>query len=115
MTEFSKYLEDVKIKLKIKSDAELAIRIGKTQSYMSQVMRGMTMPTDDVCLKIAEIAGDDPEKVLLLAHKSKASEKSRPYWDSLLKKAVNASLIILIALTFLPEILPFSNPPRYIM
>jgi hypothetical protein len=115
MTEFAKYLEGVKIKLGIKSDRELGLRIGITQPSICSIMKGLTIPTDDKCLKIAEIAGDDPEKVLLLAHKSKASEKSRPYWDSLLKKVVNMSLIIFLTLAFLPLFSPFSSPPRYIM
>lgn len=93
MTEFAKYLEGVKIKLGIKSDRQLAFMIGLTQPSMCSIMSGKTIPTDDIVLKIAEIAGDDPEKILLLAHKNKASEKSRPYWDSLLKKVVNMSLI----------------------
>lgn len=115
MTDFSKYLEGVKAKIGIKSDRELAFALGVTAGSIYNVTKGTGIPTDDICLKIAEIAGDDPEKVLLIAHKSKASEKSRPYWDSLLKKVANMSLILFLALAFLPEILHISSPMRYIM
>lgn len=114
MTEFSKYIDGVKAKLGIKSDRVLAYQIGISTAYMSNLKAG-AVPDDDVAIKIASLADDDPEKILLLAHKSKASEKSRPYWDSLLKKVVEMSLIIFLSLAFLPEILHISSPPRYIM
>lgn len=98
MTEFTVYLKGIKAKLGIKSDRELAFKIGVSPAYISNMKLGQ-IPDDDVCLKIAEIAGDDPGKVLLLAHKSKASEKSKPYWESLFKKVVNVAFIFITLLS----------------
>ncbi len=114
MAEFAKYLDGIKAKLGIKSDRQLSFKIGISPAYLANIRIGQ-IPDDDIVLKIAEIAGDDPEKVLLLAHKSKASEKSRPYWDSLLKKVANMSLIIPLLLILSFNFVDSSSLPRYIM
>ncbi|MBI4847544.1 MAG: helix-turn-helix domain-containing protein [Nitrospirae bacterium] len=97
MTEFATYVEGIKVKLGIKSDRELALKLGIAPPSLCNIVNGHGIPSDDTCLKIAALAGDDPEQVLLLAHKSKASEKSKPYWDSLLKKVAAMSLLFAIA------------------
>ena len=100
MTEFARYIEGLKAKIGIKSDRELAIKIGLSATAIYNITRASAIPTDDICLKIAKIAGDDPEKVLLLAHRSKASDAAKPYWDKILKAVVNMSLVALLFLNF---------------
>jgi len=115
MNEIVDYLKGVKVKLNIKSDRQFAKTLGITQAYICDIMNGLRTPSEDICLKAAKLAGDDPERILLKVHTIKASESTRPYWDSLLKKVVNMSLIILFALAFSSEILHISSPMRYIM
>lgn len=111
MTEMAKYLTEVKAKLGIKSDSQLALKIGISQTMVSHIMLGYTAPGDDVCVKIAKIAGDSPEYVMLLAHKSKATEATRPYWDHIFKlfeviskkPALAASLALFLAFPFLAQ------------
>lgn len=98
MTEFAKYIEGLKAKLGLKNDSQLSFLIGVSPRAIYNITKGHSIPTDDICLKLAELAGDDPEKVLLLAHKSKASERSKPYWDKILKAVVNMSLILMLTL-----------------
>lgn len=103
MTDFVKYLEGVKAKLGISSDRQFAGQIGVSQSFMSNMMAGWQVPEDDTCIKIAKLAGDNPERIILLARKSKASDTSRPYWEHIFalltepkKAAVTASLAFLL-------------------
>jgi len=62
------------------------------------VTKGVGAPSDDLCIRIAELVGDDPGKVILLAHKSKASEKARPHWDKILKAVASAVPVLLVIL-----------------
>lgn len=82
---FVNYLKGVKTKLKITSDRQLAVKLGVTQSYVSQIMSGGQIPNDDICVRIAELAGDDPIHVLLIAHIDRSSIVSRLYWEHLFK------------------------------
>lgn len=114
MTDFVKYLEGVKAKMGITSDRQLAMKIGVSPAYFSNIRLGQ-VPHDDICLKIAELTGDNPEYVILLAHKSKANEATRPYWDHIFKvfeaiqkPALAASLALFLALPFIAQgSLPF--------
>lgn len=94
MSEVTEYIKSVKERMGLKSYTELGKLIGKKQSYMSMLMNEHLEPSEDVLMKIAEVAGDRPEYALLLIHKQKSSTATRPYWDTLLKKVVNMSLAI---------------------
>ncbi len=106
MSDLVKYLVGVKAKTGIKSDNELARRLKITSAGINTIMRGRVVPSDKTCLRIAELAGDDPEMVLLLANKSRAPEQSKPYWDSILRKVAAASLVILFILVVAPAVFP---------
>ncbi len=95
MTDFAKYIESVKLRQGMKSDRELALKLGVSTTAMYNVTKGSGIPSDEVCVRVAELVGDDPIKVLLLAHACKASEKSRPYWDEVIKTVNNVSKDIL--------------------
>ena len=97
MSEFSIYLEGVKAKLGIKSDNQLAIKLSISQSAVAGWTNSGRTPEDETCIKIANLAGDDPSQVILLAHKVKASEKTRPYWDKIFKTC--AAAVLVLALT----------------
>lgn len=96
MTEFSQYLSSVKVRLGMRSERELALKLGISTTSIYNIIKGSSIPDDDKCLKIAEISGDDADKILLLAHKCKASDKSRPIWDGLLKKVANMTVPALV-------------------
>ncbi len=102
MNDLISYLREVKTRNNIKSDREFALKVGLTQAAMSNFMGGAGSPNDESCIKIARFAGDDPARVIALAHKCKATENSRPYWDKLLKALATASIAILLFLSVLP-------------
>ena len=106
MNDMVRYLEGVKAKLGIKSDRALGVKIGMSSPAITSIMQGVTLPSDENCLKLAKLAGDDPEKVLLLANKSRAPENSKPYWDSILRKVAASSLVILFVLVVAPAVFP---------
>jgi transcriptional regulator with XRE-family HTH domain len=110
MNDFGKYLEEVRTKTGIKNDRQLAMRIGVSPAYINYIKHGR-IPEDDVCIKLAELANDKPESILLMAHKLKATEKSKPYWEHMFKTLAAATLASIITLPFLTNLLD----TRYIM
>ncbi len=102
MTEIVAYLQNVKIRLGIKSDRQLAMKSEITQAAICSIMGGGSVPTDETCIRIALLAGDDPAYVIALARKSKASEASRPYWDRILKVLATAAVLGFFALNTAP-------------
>ncbi len=105
MTEIARYLEGVKAKLDIKSDTQLAIRLGVSQAAVQKWMKTGAVPDDDMCLKIAEIAADDPAMVILLAHKSRASEATKKHWARIFKTVTAATFsLLLVAAAALPAV-----------
>ncbi len=114
MTDFTKYLEGVKAKVGIKSDLQLAVRIGVSYSLVHGFLHSNRIPGDDICVKIAELAGDDPARVIALAHVVKASGASKRAWEKIFKavagKAAAAVLVILMTLSLLSPALAGHNP-----
>ena len=106
MNDLVRYLEGAKAKVGIKTNNEMARRIGLTSPGFFAIMQGRVVPSDDTCIKIAEVAGDDAERVLLLARKARAPESSKPYWDSILRKVAASSLVILFVLVVAPLVFP---------
>ncbi len=99
MTEFSKYLGGVKAKLAIKNDYQLSIKSGIAYSTIQSWMKAGKVPEDDVCIKIANLAGDDPARVILLAHKAKASDVSKPYWNKIFKTCAATILVFVLCIS----------------
>ncbi len=81
------YLQAAKARLGITSDYALAARLGITRSGISQYQSGKNTMGDETALKIAEILGIDPGKVLLdmAVERSKSSE-IQAVWAGLMEK-----------------------------
>lgn len=90
-----KYLEDVKIKAGIKTDRELATKLGVKPQAISAIKSGFNTPSEEHCKKLADLAKDPYEKVLLLAQVSKASETSKGAWERILKATAKAGIFTL--------------------
>lgn len=96
MTEFSDYLKAVRFKTGIKNDRQLALRLGLSMAAIYNITRANTIPSDEICLRIAALAGDDPEKVLLLAQKSRAPEAAKKHWESIMRKVAASCAFFLV-------------------
>ena len=80
--EINEYLDLVKEKQGLKSDRELATALGhKSNQSIVFMRRGVTNPSDDTMLKIAELAGLSPEAALLRLNiwRSKSPETRELY------------------------------------
>lgn len=95
MRPIEKYLLEVKEKVGIKTDRALANALGMKQSSLYLIKSGVNTPSEETCKKLANIAGDPYEKVLLLAQVSKAPELSRPAWERIMKAAAQAGVFTL--------------------
>lgn len=98
MRPIEKYLDEVKEKAGFKTDKELAERLGVKPSAICQIKSGNNTPSEEHCKKLAALAGDPYEKVLLLAQVSKAHEGSRLAWERILKYAAKGGLALAVTL-----------------
>lgn len=57
-TEFATYLDGVKAKKGIKNDTQLAIKLGIPQPTIQTWKTTERVPSDEACIKIAELAGE---------------------------------------------------------
>ncbi len=100
MKDLISYLNALKAKLDIKSDTQLAARLGITQASIQKYMVGMAVPADEVCIKIAELSGDSPTIVMALADVSRAKGTSKKYRTQIYKAVMTAALSLLF---FIPS------------
>lgn len=69
MSEFGKYLKEVRRKKKI-SQRELAKHVGVDFTYISKIENGvMPAPSEETIKKMASVLGEDADKMVLMAEK----------------------------------------------
>ncbi|HET6465463.1 MAG TPA: helix-turn-helix transcriptional regulator [Nitrospiria bacterium] len=81
MQDLSAYLQNLKERLNIPNNRELATQLNVDEQRVSRWCNGEEIPDDDSCIKLAFIAGDDPADVLILKHLSSASIMARAFWE----------------------------------
>lgn len=97
MRPIEKYINEVKTRKGITSNTKLAQKLDLPPSTVCYVMSGRVTPSDEVCFRLAALAGDPVEKVLILAAESRAPESTKPAWAHLLKVAAKAGVFTLTA------------------
>lgn len=95
------YIRELQRKEKLK-DNELAEKLGIKPPSLCVIKQGKTVPKDSHCLKLAKIAGDPPEKVLLLAAESRAPKESRPLWEKIAKASGFGAVVLAVTLASSP-------------
>jgi SOS-response transcriptional repressor LexA len=78
MSGFSELL-DKKMKQMGMNYNKLAVEVGVSAVYISQILRGRRIPKDSILVKLSEVLRLDPRQVLSLAHYEKAPASARPY------------------------------------
>lgn len=97
MKTIPKILDHVKEKAGIKNDYNLSLKMGLTPEAIRQFRNNKSIPSDETCIKLANLAGEDAEKIILIAHAARAeSKEATKIWNGILKKAIGFSLIILL-------------------
>lgn len=99
MRTIQEILDHVKTTAGIKNDYNLGQKIGVSTNAMFEFRHGKSIPTDDTCIKLANLVRENPEKFVLIAHAERAKKESKEagiLWNGILKKAINFSLIILL-------------------
>ncbi len=103
MRPIEKYLDDVKRKAGLPTDKALADRLGIKHPSICRIRSGEQTPSDETCARLAALAGDPVEKVLLLAAESRAPKSTRKAWHNILKRMVKSgafTLMLLVGLTW---------------
>lgn len=92
MREIEKYIAELMSNKGIKSYRQLSLQLGMGPNEIQQIMsRGVT-PSDELCRRLAEFAGDPVEIVLVIAAESRAPEGTKETWRKIadmVKKASN--------------------------
>nr|WP_315249426.1 helix-turn-helix transcriptional regulator [uncultured Duganella sp.] len=103
-----KYLEEVRDKFGLKTDAALALKIGVGKSAMSHYMKGLRVMDEETCLAVAIALDVDPIQVMMAAgmdRAEKAGQKS--LWEVFSKRmtatAASAVLAAGVALFLTPQ------------
>lgn len=97
-----KYLEKVREKYQLKTDAALAEKIGVGKSAMSHYMKGTRVMDEETCLSVALVLEIDPARVLMAAGMDRAEKTGqKSLWEVFSKRmaATAASAILAVAAT----------------
>lgn len=97
MRPIEKYLEEVKKKAGLRTDRALAEKLGIRPQAIVLIKQGVNTPCDETCKKLAELIGDPPEKVLLLAQISKAPDVTRPAWERIFQAMAFMAVVTVAA------------------
>lgn len=106
MRPIERYLNEIKKRKGIETDSELAARLGIKQPSLCLIRKGTNTPSDELCKRMAALAGDPVEKALILAAESRAPESTRNAWERIFKAAVQAGVVTSFALLTLASPAP---------
>ena len=92
------------------NQSQIAAQIGVNRSEINFILKKGVTPSDKTCIKLAQISGDSPEKVILLAAESRAPKESRAIWHSIIQKLA-CSIVFILILSASAEATSFSKVP----
>ncbi|GEM_PF-1146039 len=97
MKTITEYLDHVKEKTGIKNDYNLGLELNLTPGAMFEFRHKKSVPSDETCIKLAKLTGENPQEIILIAHATRAkSPEAKQIWNGILKKAIGFSLIIFL-------------------
>jgi hypothetical protein len=102
MKEITRYIEELKDRHHLKSDYALAHKLGITQPEANHLRRGLKIPKDELCIKIAKLVGKNPVELMLVAQKDRAPQQAKEYW-TLARTAVDVMLHVPAHPRYLPK------------
>ena len=102
MKEITRYIEELKDRYHLKSDYALAHKLGITQPEANHLRRGLKIPKEELCIKIAKLLGKNPVELMLVAQKDRAPQEAKEYW-TLARTAVDVMLHVPSHPRYLPK------------
>jgi|SRR3989344_2755004 len=97
MKTIAEILDYVKEKTGIKNDYNLSLKIGLSAMAIFEFRNNKSIPSDETCIKLAGLTGEDPKKIILIAHAARAkSPEAKKAWNGILKKAIGIGIIVLL-------------------
>jgi hypothetical protein len=100
--EITRYVEELKDRLHLKSDYALAHKLGITQPEANHIRRGLKIPREELCIKMAKLLGKNPVELMLVAQKDRAPKEAKEYW-TLARTAVDVMLHVPTHPRYLPR------------
>lgn len=94
------YISEVMKKKGLRSFSQLSQKLEMNHNAIFNIMSKGGTPSDELCKRLADLAGEPVEKVLLLAAESRAPESTRNAWERILKAAAQAGVFTLGLLLF---------------
>lgn len=98
MESFRDYFK--KAAIKAGSQNKLGIVLGTSGNNVSRIVMGMGFCEDEMIVKLAEYIEEDPARLLVLQNTERCTEKSRHYWQEVLKRYASVALILLCTLPY---------------
>ena len=102
MQEITRYIEELKDRLHLKSDYALAHKLGIAQPEANHLRRGLKVPREELCIKMAKLLGKNPVELMLVAQKDRAPAEAKEYWE-LARTAVDVMLHVPSHPRYLPR------------
>jgi len=102
MLEITRYIEELKDRLHLKSDYALAHKLGIAQPEANHLRRGLKVPREELCIKMAKLLGKNPVELMLVAQKDRAPAEAKEYW-ALARTAVDVMLHVPSHPRYLPR------------
>lgn len=97
-------LDQAKTKNEIRSDAQLALRLGIDKTMLTRYRKRHAWPSDPIALELAQLAGIRPARVLAILHAERSeSEAVRSTWFDMA-----AHLVLVLAFSAVLALLPGS-------
>lgn len=89
MENLGNYLKNLQEKLGFPDPKNLADQLSISPESIKNILQNKLIPDDELCLRIAYLAGDDPALVLAIAHFSSANVTAKTYWEKIFLKLKN--------------------------
>jgi hypothetical protein len=102
MKEITKYIDELKDRYHLKSDYALAHKLGITQPEANHLRRGLKVPKEELCIRMAKLLGKNPVELMLVAQKDRAPQEAKEYW-TLARTAVDVMLHVPSHPRYLPK------------
>lgn len=111
--ELVEIFDAAKRRANIESDTRLGLAIGQSHSWVYQVRSGKALPSDEAMLRLAELAGVNPDIALLELQRIRARDpRVRSVWANILQRVAVAAVAVILWQAPAPAAAQFPQGPN---